>query len=350
MIKKCFIIACFIVTGIVAYSQDPKTDSLTNPVDEGLDIDTSIDYDDLLNEFDLFLDSILTPRSYLLLNLSTAQGYFNFTTKNNTGIAIVQKFIWTPTLGYYHKSGLGLTLTGYVINDDNHFNLYQASVSPSYDYLKNHDLAAGISYLRYFTKDSLSFYTSPLQNEVYGYFLWRKSWLQPGIAASYGWGSRTEYKEREGYLRLLRLNRLPKRLRSLLLLSPPPATVTEESIVDFSLTASLRHDFYWLNIFSDKDHIRFTPQLSFTSGTQKFGFNQTTGTYGVSRYNVVYNTGNVNLDSIQKFQPLSLTFYLRSDYSLGKFFLQPQLILDYYFPAREKNFTTLFSVNAGFIF
>jgi hypothetical protein len=348
MFKKYFILACLTVTGIIGYSQNPKPDSVANPVDNDLAIDTSIDYDDLLNELDLFLDSILTPRSYFFINLSTAQGYFNFVNSNNTRVEVVQKFIWSPTLGYYHKNGMGLTLTGYLINNNKQLNLYQASVSASYDYLKNRDLATGISYLRYFTKDSLSFYTSPLQNEVYGYFLWRKSWVQPGIAASYGWGSRADYKERERYIRLLRLKRLLRRFGYVVL--SPVTTVTEESIVDFSLTASLRHNFYWLNIFSAKDHIRFTPQLSFASGTQKFGFNQTTGTYGISRYNVVYNAGNVNLDSVQKFQPLSLTFYLRSDYSLGKFFIQPQLIFDYYFPAREKNFTSLFSLNAGFIF
>jgi hypothetical protein len=58
----------------------------------------------------------------------------------------------------------------------------------------------------------------------------------------------------------------------------------------------------------------------------------------------------VYLDDELKFQPLSLTFYLRSEYSLGKFFIQPQFIVDYYFPASSNNLNTMFSVNAGFIF
>ena len=80
------------------------------------------------------------------------------------------------------------------------------------------------------------------------------------------------------------------------------------------------------------------PQISFTSGTQKFGFNQTTSTYAANlrnATNVLYNTGDVYLDDQLKFQPLSLTLYLRREYSIGKFFIQPQFIFDYYFPANR---------------
>jgi hypothetical protein len=300
-------------------------------------IDTSMDYDELMNDLDLFLDSILSPRSYFLANLSVGQGYFNFTNRTNTRIKSTQKFVWSPTLGYYAKGGFGVTLSGSMVRDSVRLKFYQLSLSPSYDYLKNRKLAAGISYIRYFTKDSLPFYTSPLQNEVNAYFLWRKSWLKPSIAASYGWGSRSEYNKRQRFIaRLLK--------RAVVI------TNTEESIADFSLTFSLRHDFYWLNIFSKKDNIRFSPQLSFAGGSQKFGFNQTSGTYVSNSDNVLYSAGSVNLDKEMKFQPLSLTLYLRAEYSVGKFFIQPQLLLDYYFPGEDKNFTTLFSLNLGFMF
>jgi hypothetical protein len=336
MVKKYLIIICFIVCSNLAYSQTTEQDSIPLTAND-LALDTSINYDDLFNEFDLFLDSLLAPRSYFLANLSVGQGYFNFSNKTNTKISVVQKFTWSPSIGYYSKNGLGLTLTGYMVNDSPRLNLYQVSFSPSYDFLKNKNIAAGISYMRFFTKDSLRFYVSPLQNEVNGYFLWRKAWLQPGIAASYGWGSRTEYKKRVRFLERLRI-------RALII------TTTEESVADFSLTASVRHNFYWLNIFSKKDYFRVTPQLSFSSGTQKFGFNQTTGTYGATRTNILYNAGSVNLDDELKFQPVSLTLYLRNEYSIGKFFIQPQFIVDYYFPAKDKKLTTLFSVNTGFMF
>jgi hypothetical protein len=117
--------------------------------------------------------------------------------------------------------------------------------------------------------------------------------------------------------------------------------------------ASVRHDFYWLDILNNKDHIRFSPQLAFTSGTQKFGFNQSSSTYGTTirtNSNVLYSTENIYLDDKVKFQPLSLSLYLRGEYAIGRFFIQPQLVMDYYFPSAKDNFTALFSVNAGFMF
>jgi hypothetical protein len=115
----------------------------------------------------------------------------------------------------------------------------------------------------------------------------------------------------------------------------------------------VRHDFYWLDIFATTDHIRFTPQITFASGTQKFGFNQSSNTYATNLRtgsSVLFNSENIFLDDNLKFQPLSLSLYLRSEYSIGKFFIQPQLVLDYYFPATEKNFTSLFSLTTGFSF
>jgi hypothetical protein len=162
------------------------------------------------------------------------------------------------------------------------------------------------------------------------------------LAVSYGWGSRTDYIEREDLILDLRLRR-----RGFTYIN------TKESISDFSVTTSLRHDFYWLDAFAYKDHIRFTPQLAFTSGTQKFGFNQSSSTYATlirNNSNVLYSTENMYLDDQLKFQPLSLTLFLRGEYSIGKFFVQPQFTMDYYFPASSDNFSSLFSVNIGCIF
>lgn len=128
---------------------------------------------------------------------------------------------------------------------------------------------------------------------------------------------------------------------------------TRESVNDLNLITSVRHDFYWLDVLGKRDYIRVTPQLVFTSGTQKFGFNQTSSTYATvprSGANVLYNTDQVFLDDRLRFQPLSLSTYLKAEYARGKFFLQPQLVLDYYFPATQKNFTTAIVMNAGVIF
>jgi hypothetical protein len=336
MFKRYLIIAGLLACCGFGYGQTTEPDSLP-PTDEGLGIDSTIDYDQLFDEMQDFLDSILSPPSYFVAYVSASQGYFNFTNKSNTRLRILRKISLSPTIGYYSKSGWGIAASGYMLSDSQRLKLFQASLTPSWDYLKDPDLAAGFAYTRYFTKDSLQFYTSPLQNEFNGYFLWRKPWLQPGLMANYGWGSRTEVSERRVFL-------------SRLGITVPVTTTTKESVIDFSLTGSVRHDFYWLDIFSQRDFIRVAPMFLFTAGTQKFGFNQTNATTRVARNNVLYNAGNVNLDNALKFQPLSVAFYLRTEYSTGRFFIQPQFILDYYFPAESENLSMLFSLNAGIQF
>lgn len=341
MLKKLSIALLMMVLGITAQAQKKNpADTLMNDIDM-LASDSTIDYDELFRDFESFMDSILTPKSYLMPSFSLSRGYFSFTSKDNELLETSPRITFTPMLTYYHKSGLGITATGYIMNDKQNTNLYQGSITPSYDYLENHDIAAGFSYTRYFTKDSLPFYTSPLKNDLNAYFTYRKWWMKPSVALSYGWGSRTDYEQREELIQSLRL-----RPRGYTYVN------TTESVADFSVQASVRHDFYWLDVLGYNDHIRFTPQIAFTSGTQKFGFNQKSNTYGttiLTATNVLYNSENVYLDDQVEFQPLSLTLFLRGEYSIGKFFLQPQLLLDYYFPAPSKNFSTLFSINMGLI-
>jgi hypothetical protein len=345
MFKRFFLIASFALVTGCAWSQEPATsDSSLRTSLADVDID-SMELDQFLSEFDLFLDSILTPRTYVLLNLSATQGYFTFS--NNGSSKELRKTVWSPTFGYYGKDGLGITLSSFMIRDSARRYFYQLSVTPSYDYLRNRKFATGGSFTRYFTRHVLPFYTSPLQSEVAGYFLWRKSWVQPGIAVNYGWGSKTEFKRREyQYTRKVEdavTGGIIRQVEAVTIISK-----NRESIADFSLNFSLRHDFYWLDIFSKKDHIRLSPVLSVTSGTQKFGSNTANTAFGNLRAVTFNNTRDVSLR--QKFQLLAATVYLRSEYSFGKFFVQPQVLFDCYLPGENNQLTTLFSVNTGFIF
>ena len=344
MLKRIITILPLCFLGMTLLCQVSSTDS-TKKKKEKVDdwgLDSTVDYDLLLQDMETFLDSISMPHSYILGSLAIGRGYFNYTNKSTAFLETRKDFTYTPTLGFFHKDGLSLTATGNIVNDGEKLNLYQVAISPGFDYLENRDLAAGFTYTRFFTKDSLTFYTTPLQNELYGYFTYRKWWIRPTVALSYGWGSRTDYMEREEQILDLRLRRTGvTRINS------------RESISDFSVITSMRHDFYWLGIFSYKDHFRVTPQLSFISGTQKFGFNQSANTYATilrTGANVLYNSENVYLDDELKFQPLSVTMFLRGEYSIGKFFIQPQLVFDYYFPTEKGNFSTLFSCNLGMIF
>jgi hypothetical protein len=344
MSRKLLLIPVFTLSVLLGFGQVRPADSLRLADEPNLFMDTTLDYEDLLEEMDIFLDSLLRPRSFFMASVAGGTGYFNFIKGNGMRqqVEVEKQIVLTPTIGYYYKKGPGLTLSGNLTDNNGQLALYQAALSPSFDFIQTRQWFAGVSYTRYFTKDSLSFYVSPLENEVSGYVTWRKPWLQPSLTASYGWGSRTDFQKRAKYIRFLRVKRRGR----------PAAggTTTTEEVADFSLTGSVRHSFYWTGLVSKKDYIKFVPQLSVTAGTQKFGFNRTTSTYPVNARNAanaVYNTGDIDIEDKFKFQPVSVSLYLRPEYNFGAFFIQPQLILDYYLPAN--NFSAMFSLTAGII-
>ena len=308
-------------------------------------IDTSFDEDDyaeLFNELDALLDSLIAPRSFVLFNVGIGSNYFNYKSKSSYQLEASRKNTYTPTLAYFSKNGLGISGSAVIVNDGKSLNPYQFHATGSYDFLKNSRFISGLAFTHFLSRDSIPFYTSPLQNELYAYFTYKKFWLKPSVAISYGWGSRNDFEEREEYITTMRLA-----------LNGYTQVKTRESISDFSLITSVRHDFYWMNIIGNNDYIRLTPQVVFASGTQKFGFNQTSSTYATiprTGVNYLYSSDQVYLDDEVYFQPLSLSTYIKTEYSRGKFFVQPQIVFDYYFPATEKNLTTAFVMNAGVIF
>jgi hypothetical protein len=324
---------CFLlVMNTVGYAQQKKSV-----------IDSTEYYNDLFNELDSFLDSLTAPRTFFIVNTSFTNNFLNFSNRANTEISRDRKLTITPSIGYYHKSGLGLTTSTALTNDGEKLTAFQYVVSGSYDYLRANGFLTGVNLTHIFTKDSLPFYTSPIQNEASFYFTIRRSWIKPSITATYGWGSRTAYEEQKQKIKILRG---PNR-------NVVTTIETEEKVSDFTISTSFRHDFYWLDKLGPRTGLRFTPQLIFTGGTQRFGFNQTSNSYILPRKtntNVLYSSENVQLDDQTRFQPLSITAFLKAEASWHKLYIQPQLGFDYYLPAKDNNLSTMFVLNVGTTF
>src|ERR1044072_9167656 len=154
MFKRWCSILIFHLLGIVAFAQVNPKDSALKKTEPPI-IDSTLDYSDIgFDELDRFLDSILSPHSYLLTALSIQRGYFNYKNKTEVFLEPTRKLAFTPAVGYYHKNGMGITSTASFVSDQDAFRFYQLALTPSYDYLDNKNLATGISYSRYFTKDS----------------------------------------------------------------------------------------------------------------------------------------------------------------------------------------------------
>lgn len=331
--KKVAFVFLFIMIQKLSFSQKGTLDSLFASGD------TTAIMDSLMKDFDLFLDSLSAPKSFLNISLGAGNGIFSFEHKNSAYLSTERKIIFSPAIGYFHKSGLGLSATGFMIGDHGALNVYQFSVSPSYDLIRP-SFSSGISYTHFLNKDSVNFYLTPLQHELFAYFSYKQWWLRPSINVAYGWGSKASYEERKK-LRLARL--LTQHRRSNVVIR------NEESIQDFSMTVSLRKDFNWYDVLGKNDNISFMPVLMLTSGTQHFGFN-TSYSYQFRSVRINSLPSNQQLSDKSGFTLQSASMVLRGSYMKGKVLVQPQVLFDYYLPEGEDKFNMAFSVTAGVSF
>jgi hypothetical protein len=117
MYKKWFLILVVNLSGIVVYSQQAPGDTSLSKTDKSI-IDTSLDYNDIMfDDLEKFLDSILSPRSYILSAFSIQKGYFNYKSKTEVFLEPTRKVAITPFFGYYDKSGLGITSIASFVSD-----------------------------------------------------------------------------------------------------------------------------------------------------------------------------------------------------------------------------------------
>lgn len=315
-------------------AQQTRLDSLF------MNADTTAILDSLLEDFDDYLDSISKRRNMFFVGLGAGTGFFSFENKNSVFITTEKKLIVSPSVGYYHKSGLGISAMAFALNDNGKFSFYQYAVSPSYDLISK-KVSTGISYTHYFNKDSLDFYTTPIHNEVYSYFSYKGWWLRPTVALSYGWGSKTEYEKQKYRMWSRQLQQLQDYY----------VTVKNvESVRDLSLTLSIRKNFDWYDVLWKDDNITLTPVLLVNAGTQQFGFNTSYSyTFNSVRVNSLPSNSSASDQTAFDFQ--STGVIIRASYMKGKILIQPQVLFDYYLqPTESDRFNTVFSVNVSLAF
>jgi len=330
------ILLCIILLWQDSFAQSGKIDSLFQSRD------TTAVLDSLMKDFDKFLDSLSAPKSFFNIALGIGTGYFSFEDKGSFVTNTEKKLIISPSLAYYHKSGFGLSATAFMINANSGLNFYQVAFSPSYDLIRK-KYSTGISYTRYINKDSLEFYTTPIQNELFAYFAYKKFWVRPTINVSYGWGSNASYQKRK----LFRLSRI--------LAGSNQYYVTiknKETVQDLSMTFSLRKSFDWYNVLGKGDGIGISPALLLNAGTQTFGFN-TSYTSNFSGITANSLPSNSDISDNSQFALQSLSFVLRGSYMKGKFLVQPQVLFDYSlvdYQDELPKFNTVFFITLNYSF
>ena len=125
-------------------------------------------------------------------------------------------------------------------------------------------------------------------------------------------------------------------------------------ISSYSVAGSVEHSFLFYNLFTIKDGIIITPQLSLISGINKYVM---THTSSLDYYNSYTKKALTRIRHFQSqgnnhsYRLQSLGFDLDVNYSIGKFYFEPDLYLNYYLPDTNDNrFTQIFNFNIGITF
>jgi hypothetical protein len=317
--------------GLLVYGQK---DSLTRAERKALD--SMLKNDDFLN--------LIKEKPASTFDISVGLGNGSFSSHNNAANAtgITNQVIFTPAVFYHHKSGLSIGATTYITSDSISSGIYQTGITGSYDYTGKL-ISGGISYTRYLS--DLSKYNSKCiyQNDIFGYAKLSKGVIQPVINLGYANG---KYKEINYQAVKVLINRPPPKPDTLVTVKIKDSTNNTTSY--FSFSGGIEHDFYFYNLLSGKDEFDITPALFVNAATDQLSTTHTNKIF--DKYPRLTRRKKFGSGS-NKFQLQSVAMSLDMTYSIGKFFVQPGLYLDYYLPSTtSKRLTAVYSFVVGVSF
>ena len=279
------------------------------------------------------------------LKIGSGIGNKVFSTHNNSLNAqqTDKAIVFTPFIGYYHKSGLSLTATGYLLNSSGNSGLLQYAINPAYDYYDD-NISSTVSYTHYFVTSNYNTALTPVQNDFYASMNAKKGWLQPGFQIGYAAGTYKEITPVDTTVRTAGINTHYQFIDT--------ASIKQSS---FSLTGTLQHTFNFSKVISGDDLLSFTPQFLLNFGSGKYSVNQSSsGSYSflVKRKRAKKNFRNTNQQSSNSpFKAESIGLNLEGGYSIGKFEIEPDIYFDYYLPkTNAKKLTTVFTINFSYNF
>ena len=324
----------FFFTGMLysrAYAQ-------INPSDKHI-MDSLLQYDETLK----LLNSYTNPSSYFRINLGIGNKLYSSQDKAIESLQSASQLVISPSVAYSHKTGLGISFTGFLLNENKKTGFYQYSISPFYNYTKGKAANASLTYTHYFERDIYSSNTSPIQDEFYGSFVFKKPWLKPGISVGYSAGT---------YYEIINIDTMIRVVNQRVHIKYIDTTITR--ISSFSLAGTIEHSFTFYNLFSVKDGLVFIPQFSFITGinTYHVSHKSTVANYNAFTKKLAKRIRNFQSQAgNDKYEAQSLGLDLDLYYSIGKFYLEPEFYTDYYLPeTKDKKFTGIFNVNFGITF
>jgi hypothetical protein len=324
MVKSLvFIIAFFTVAPVFAQT--------TPSIDSSVIFNLSA-LDSLLLDF----DSLDKPqKSYF--DFTIGIGNKEFSQKNNAVNANqtnITQLYYTPSISYFHKSGLCIAVTPYISTINNKLKNYQTAVRPGYSF-SNKKISFSFDYTRYFADNKVYNGNSIFQNELYASFKYKKYKLQPALSIGYSSG---KYNE----INIDTLRTVPQ-LRLL-------KDSTNNTISDFNLSVSATRNIEFEKIFFKKDVITFSPQVILTGGTQKYNTTHVNKIY-TRLLNVSKKVRSLSSNYTENFSLQTLALSLTAYYEIGNFTFTPNVYFSYYLPSTTYNrLNAVYSFSVGYTF
>ena len=301
-----------------------------------LSVDSLLSDEALLADIRGLLDSMGIRKSFFTVDLGVGNRLFSL--RNNTFNAqqvSENRVSLTPSVAYFHKSGLGLSATAFMSVFDGKPSFYQYAFSPSYDYLDSRKLVFGVSYAYYLTRDDLSFYATPFKHELYGYVRARKGWLRPGFSAGWATGSYQEVRQLDTVI-----NGIPRRITD----------TTNVGVTDLALSASASHSFDWEGVFTRKDGLTVVPMIMLTAGAQTYDVQSKFTVFSGRRFRYVSRRARTNDFENTGLRFQSVSAAVNASYFVGAFSVSGGYFLNYFIPETDTKFTHVFSVSVGLTF
>ncbi len=164
-----------------------------DPADKHI-LDSLLKYDVLLK----MINQLGKPSSYFRINAGIGNRLFSDGNRAIEALQSNKQLVITPSVRYFHKSGLGISFAGYLLSENSRLDFYQYALSPSYSYSAGKVINGSLYYTHYFKKDLYNLSGSPINDEWYGNVIFKKPWLRPGISLGYANGRYKEMNEAEG--------------------------------------------------------------------------------------------------------------------------------------------------------
>jgi hypothetical protein len=278
-------------------------------------VDSLMSDDSLMKDLNSFIDSVSRPKTLLAIEMGVGNGFF--TTKSATAATgYTTKTFLNPSITYLHKSGLGISASAYATTDGGKTVIYQGAITPSFDIGRRY-WAAGVTYTRYINKDSLSFGVNPLRNDAYVYGVFKKFWLEPGLAVDFSFDS---YK-------------LEKISTDPFSFTPPFETISTVHAHTTGGIFSLQHDFEWFGLAQRNDHMAFTPMLMTLADASNYDVsvprNLRNGDLAGAAANIAKKNKTPSESTRLAFESVGALF--NAVYTYKHLLLSPQVLATYFF-------------------